>query len=132
MKRNEFDEYVKDGDFAELFNQLGWNEAKVAPILVDVEVNEEKVRFNIEAVADKNGFKVYTCQVAQIPKMTVVKAIDKRLRKFSNDYILIFIATGSKITESNSIMTHGEKATGCWVVPVKTTEKRVLDRKSVV
>lgn len=110
MKRLEFDNYIKDDDFASLFNQMGWNNSnQVTPTIAPVE--EEK--FYINCVAQRNGFKVYTCEVQAIPLMTVIKAIDKRLRKSSNDYILIFIATSETM--------HHE-----WIVPVKTVDKRVL------
>ncbi|MBR4245451.1 MAG: hypothetical protein IKQ13_00475 [Treponema sp.] len=108
MKRQEFDSYIKDADFSELFNQLGWNNSdQISPVLVDV----EDERFKLECVAQRNGFKVYACKVSAIPMMTVIKSIDKRLRKSSNDYILIFIAE----------QMHHE-----WIVPVKTVDKRVL------
>lgn len=108
MKRQEFDSYIKDADFSELFNQLGWNNSdQITPVLVDV----EDERFKLECVAQRNGFKVYACNVSAIPMMTVIKSIDKRLRKSSNDYILIFIAE----------QMHHE-----WIVPVKTVDKRVL------
>lgn len=108
MKRQEFDGYIKDADFSELFNQLGWNNSdQISPVLVDV----DDERFKLECVAQRNGFKVYACNVSAIPMMTVIKSIDKRLRKSSNDYILIFIAE----------QMHHE-----WIVPVKTVDKRVL------
>lgn len=108
MKRQEFDSYIKDADFSELFNQLGWNNSdQISPVLVDV----EEERFKLECVAQRNGFKVYACKVSAIPMMSVIKLIDKRLRKSSNDYILIFIAE----------QMHHE-----WIVPVKTVDKRVL------
>ena len=108
MKRQEFDNYIKDADFSELFNQLGWNNSdQISPVLVDV----DDERFKLECVAQRNGFKVYACNVSAIPMMTVIKSIDKRLRKSSNDYILIFIAE----------QMHHE-----WIVPVKTVDKRVL------
>ena len=110
MKRQEFDTYIKDADFSELFNQLGWNNAEqVSPVIA--ESGEE--RFTLECVAERNGFKVYACTVTKIPLMTAVKAIDKRLRKSSNDYILIFVSSAEEM--------HHE-----WIVPVKSVEKRVL------
>ena len=110
MKRQEFDGYIKENDFASLFNQMGWNNSnQVIPTIAPV---EEK-KYYLNCVAQRNGFKVYTCEVETIPLMTVIKAVDKRLRKSSNDYILIFIST----TET----MHHE-----WIVPVKTVDKRVL------
>jgi hypothetical protein len=110
MKRQEFDTYIKEHDFAELFNQLGWNNSNQSvPTIAPVE--DEKYYLN--CVAQRNGFKVYTCEVSAIPLMSVIKSIDKRLRKSSNDYILIFISTEEQM--------HHE-----WIVPVKTVDKRVL------
>lgn len=110
MKRQEFDAYIKEHDFASLFNELGWNNPdQAAPVLVAV----EEERYKLVCVAQRNGFKVYTCSVGEISLMTAVKAIDKRLRKSGNDYILIFV--------SDSEPLHHE-----WIVPVKTVDKRVL------
>lgn len=110
MKRQEFDTYIKEHDFAELFNQLGWNNSNQSvPTIAPVE--DEKYYLN--CVAQRNGFKVYTCEVSAIPLMSVIKSIDKRLRKSSNDYILIFISTEEQM--------HHE-----WIVPVKTVDKRAL------
>lgn len=110
MKRPEFDSYIKENDFSSLFNQLGWNNAEsVNPVVIGV----EEERFKLECVAQRNGFKVYVCEVEYIPLMSVIKCIDKRLRKSSNDYILIFISTSEKL--------HHE-----WIVPVKAIDKRIL------
>lgn len=110
MKRQEFDGYIRDNDISSLFNQMGWNNSDhEVPVIIPV----EEERYHLQCVSQRNGFKVYTCLVATIPQMPIVKAIDKRLRKSSNDYILIFMSTCEKL--------HHE-----WIVPVKTIDKRVL------
>ena len=109
MNRQKFDNYIKENDFAALFNEMGWNNARsVAPVIADV----EEVRYKLECVAERNGFKVFVCEVDDIPLMTVVKLIDKRLRKSSNDYILIFVQEDQ---------FHHE-----WIVPIKSIDKRTL------
>lgn len=109
MNRQKFDKYIKENDFAALFNEMGWNNARsVAPVIAEV----EEERYRLDCVAERNGFKVFVCEVDDIPLMTVVKLIDKRLRKSSNDYILIFVQEGQ---------FHHE-----WIVPIKSIDKRTL------
>ena len=110
MKRQEFDGYIQSNDISSLFNQMGWNNSD-SGMPVNIPVEEE--RYSLFCVAQRNGFKVYTCEVQRIPQLPTIKAIDKRLRKSSNDYILIFMSTTETL--------HHE-----WIVPVKTIDKRVL------
>ena len=104
MKRQEFDGYIQSNDIPSLFNQMGWNNSDSGmPVIIPV----EEERYSLFCVAQRNGFKVYTCEVQHIPQLPTIKAIDKRLCKSSNDYILIFMSTTETL--------HHE-----WIVPVKT------------
>lgn len=110
MRRNEFNNYLKEKNFNGFFNELGWdnvpNNLRINPITI-----EEK-EYQVKPVADKQGFKALICLTDEIPQHTVRKKIDFQLRKYFHNYILIF-------TKENS--EHQ-----LWVVPVKTVEKRDL------
>ena len=110
MNRQRFNSYVKNQQFIDLFIDMGWNNSGSNDSVL---IKNEDSTFRMECIAQRSGFKVFTCVVETIPLMTVVRNLDKRLRKSANDYILILI--------SSSEPMHHE-----WIVPVKSLEKRVL------
>lgn len=53
LTKKEFSSYIKQFNFRELFNDMGWNNDKITqPIAVD------NVAFNLQSVAVKSGFKI--------------------------------------------------------------------------
>ena len=108
MKRHIFDEYIRQGDFINFFNELGWNHVSKGDRINPVKV--EETDYEIIPVADKQGFKVLTCQVDELPQHSTRKKIDLQLRKYFHYYILIFVSE--------------EAEHQLWMVPVKTVEKR--------
>ena len=109
MNRTQFNRYISDADFRTLFNELGWDNA---PKQFDTTIAVEEEDYEMKAISQKRGFIIYTCEVDTIPQNTVCRKVDMRLRRYSNDYILIFIQKGSE---------HH-----LWMAPVKTVEKRDL------
>ena len=109
MKRSQFNQYISEGDFYPFFNEMGWDNAGTT---FDTTISVDDVDFEMNAIAQKRGFIIYVCEVYEIPQNTLCKKIDTRLRKYSNDYILIF-----KKRNSNHHL---------WIAPVKTVEKREL------
>ncbi|RGU38252.1 SAM-dependent methyltransferase [Alistipes indistinctus] len=110
MNRAHFNNYIKSADFRILFNELGWDNVRNAQY--DTSISIDKSDFDFKAIAHKSGFLVYVCEVGVIPQNALCRKIDMRLRRYSNDYILIF-------TQRNS--EHH-----LWMTPVKTIEKRDL------
>lgn len=109
MKRNLFNQYIKDADFRGLFiTEMGWNrfrgQAELAPIVID------DTEYRVTTVAERNGFQVLACPVTEMPGATVCRRIDSKLRRNANDYICIFYIRGTEHQQ--------------WIVPVKTVEKR--------
>ena len=109
MRRNTFNQYIKDADFRGLFIiEMGWNrfhgQAELAPIVI------EDKEYRIVTVAERNGFQILTCVVDEIPTNTLCKRIDSKLRRSANDYICIFFIPGTEHQQ--------------WIAPVKTVEKR--------
>lgn len=109
MKRNTFNQYIKDADFRGLFiTEMGWNrfhgQAELAPIAI------EDKEYWIVTVAERNGFQILACAVDEIPTNTLCKRIDSKLRRSANDYICIFFIPGTEHQQ--------------WIAPVKTVEKR--------
>lgn len=110
MNRTHFNNYIKSADFRILFNELGWDNVRNTQYDISIAIAESD--FDFKAVAHKSGFLVYTCEIETIPQNALCRKIDMKLRRYSNDYILIF-------TQRNS--EHH-----LWVTPVKTVEKRDL------
>lgn len=108
MKRQVFDEYIRQGDFINFFNELGWNHISKGDRINPIDI--EEISYEIIPVADKQGFKVLTCHVDELPQHSIRKKIDLQLRKYFHYYILIFV---SEQVEHQ-----------LWMVPVKTVEKR--------
>ncbi len=110
MNRAHFNNYIKSADFRILFNELGWDNVRNAQYDTSISIDESD--FDFKAIAHKSGFFVYVCEVDAIPQNALCRKIDMRLRRYSNDYILIF-------TQQNT--EHH-----LWMTPVKTIEKRDL------
>lgn len=109
MNRNEFNQYLFSAQFPEFFNALGWDRASQQ---FNSAINVDEIEFEFKAVAQKRGFIIYTCELDAIPQNALCRKIDIKLRRYSNDYILIF-----KKTDSEHHL---------WITPVKTVEKRDL------
>lgn len=110
MNRKQFEEYIKLADFRMLFNELGWD--NIPDARCDTSIDVDDINFEIKAVSEKRGLIVYYCDVEDIPQNSICRKLDMRLRKRSNDYILIF-------KKPNSVHH-------LWLVPIRTTEKRDL------
>lgn len=109
MKRQTFNRLIAAANFAELFiTEMAWNNptgpVKLPPIEIDA------VTYRPQAVADKSGFKVLVCDVDTIPATSVCRRIDLKVRRFANDYIMIFV--------QRSGFHH------LWLAPVRKVDKR--------
>lgn len=110
MNRAHFYNYIKSAEFRIMFNELGWDNVRNG--LYDTSIDIDDSDFDFKAIAHKSGFLVYECSVETIPQNALCRKVDMRLRRYSNDYILIFSQQDSE---------HH-----LWVTPVKTVEKRDL------
>ena len=110
MNKREFNQYISESNFKELFiREMGWNNPQGQ---TDFDLTIEETTYGLTQIAERNGFQVLTCQVSEIPSSSLCKKIDSRLRRFANDYICIYHIPNSE---------HH-----LWVVPVKKVEKRDL------
>ena len=109
MTKNEFLDYLHDGDFRQLFLECFWsNPSTNSPYRF--QAGEET--FEVQEVAQK-GLKVFVCRVEKIPDSSVRRFIDAKLRKLSHDYFMIFVSTSEPFHH-------------LWSVPIKTVDKRTL------
>lgn len=108
MNRAQFNQYIKDADFGTLFNELGWDNIPRNQYNTTIVIDDTD--YEMCAVGRKSGFIVYRCEVDVIPQTALCRKIDMRLRRYSNDYIVIFHKR-----ESHHHL---------WIAPIKTVEKR--------
>lgn len=110
LTKQKFTSYLKAADFRTLFiEEMGWNKISANFATLPTFYVEEKP-FNIKAIVQRNGFQVLVCNVNDLPSNSTCKKLDAKLRRAANDYICIFVVTGTE---------HHQ-----WVAPVKTNEKR--------
>ena len=109
MRRNTFNQYIKENDFKGLFiSEMGWNrfhgQADIQPFDID------GIVYQMTTIAERSGFQIITCPVNAIPTTTACRKIDYKLRRNANDYICIFYIPNTE---------HHQ-----WMAPIKTVEKR--------
>ncbi len=110
LTKQKFTSYLKAADFRTLFiEEMGWNKISANFAALPTFYVEERP-FNIKAIAQRNGFQVLVCNVNDLPSNSSCKKLDTKLRRAANDYICIFVISGTE---------HHQ-----WVAPVKTNEKR--------
>jgi hypothetical protein len=88
MNKQLFSNYIKKFQFAEIFNELGWDQNKEEfPITVKDEI------FTLCGVADKRGFAVLLCTAtaSSIPDKNVRKKIEAEVTKLFFEHLIIFI-----------------------------------------
>ena len=109
MTRKEFNQYIQEASFQELFvTEMGWNNPKGMTDIIVPHIDE--IDYEMEVIAERNGFQILTCLVEKIPTASTCKKIDIKLRQQAHDYICIYI-------EQQSF--HHQ-----WVAPVNKVEKR--------
>ena len=108
MNRRDFNRYISDSNFRELFiSEMGWNNPQGQPIF---ELSVDDTSFEFKWIAERSGFQVLTCEVDNLPTSSLFKKLDTKLRRSANDYICIFH------------LPHSQHH--IWAVPVKKVEKR--------
>ncbi len=88
LTKKEFSSYIKQFQFRELFNEMGWNNDKTTqPIVVDT------TTYIIQAVGEKSGFKILVCQPhtdGSLPDSVTRKKIEHKVTKLFQEHLIIF------------------------------------------
>ena len=110
MNRREFNQYISECSFREMFIEMGWNKfrghAEIPPVDID------GTTFNMTSIAERNGFQIISCPVKNIPSTSTCRKLDSKLRRSAADYICIFYIPNSEHQQ--------------WIAPIKTVEKREI------
>jgi len=91
LDKKQFSNYIKQFNFRELFNDMGWNNDKTKqPIVVD------NLTFSLEAVGEKSGFKILLCHPQAdglISDYNIRKKIETKVTKLFQEHLIIFFDT---------------------------------------
>ena len=88
LTKQEFSNYIKQFQFREMFNDMGWNNDKTSqPIVVDT------ITYSVQAVGEKSGFKILLCNPLDdglIPDYNTRKKIETKVTKLFQEHLIIF------------------------------------------
>ncbi len=88
MKKNRFSEYIRDFDFSNLFNELGWDNFNNN---LPVAVNEDA--FMLKGIVEKKGFVILHCSAlpnGKIPVSNIRKQIEAKVAKHYFEHLIIY------------------------------------------
>jgi len=90
----DFMNFVDKGDFTELFEELGWDQAPRSLKPVSVQritvggTGEPEV--TAEPVASQDGLTVWVVRSTSLPSVTLQRSVDDKVRQFSAVRLIIF------------------------------------------
>lgn len=85
IKHTDFDRLVRDFKFAELFNELGWNNAALNR---DIKIEENL--FSLRSIAEKSGFFVMHCHADIVPALPIRRQINNTFSKVKDFHLIIY------------------------------------------
>jgi hypothetical protein len=84
--------HIQGFEFQALFNELGWDNAKLKKSIV---VNEND--YSLTAIAEKRGFIVFTCQSDKFPSQAERKKIAYQIGTIYHEHLIIYFNTEKQI-----------------------------------
>jgi hypothetical protein len=117
ISKASFARYIKQFEFRELFNDMGWNNDRTnLPIIVD------NMAYSLSCMAEKSGFRILTCvpvDGALMPDNSTRKKIENKVAKHFLEHLIIF----HDADKSSQIWQLAVRKTG---LPTKISETRYL------
>ena len=114
IKKEVFESYIKDFQFKELFNELGWDTVRKK---FSIKVNEQV--FELDALAEKRDFLIMQCSPqnsGKMPDASGRKKIDREITKHYFEHLLIFIDS--------------EHSTQIWQLSIRESNKPIIVRET--
>lgn len=98
LDKQEFNNYIKQFNFRELFNDMGWNSNNI-PKPVDIVI--DTTSFKLTPVAEKSGFVILILQSVNpinqgsdnFPDYNIRKKIETKVTKLFQEHLIIFFDT---------------------------------------
>jgi len=88
LSKHKFSSYIKQFQFRELFNDMGWNNDKSK-----FQITPDDNVYTLQAVAEKSGFKILVCPPGTdglIPDYNTRKKIETKITKLFHEHLIIF------------------------------------------
>ncbi|MFA7174438.1 MAG: DNA methyltransferase [Kiritimatiellia bacterium] len=89
ITKTEFSGFIKEFNFRELFNELGWNNDRTKQTII-----VDDATFVINGIAEKSGFRIFVCEPApgnKLPSSAMRKKIESTVTKLFQEHLIIFI-----------------------------------------
>ena len=86
LSKQHFFKYIKDFDFATLFNEMGWDNDKGAP--VSLVISEQS--YKLTRIAQKRGFTIFQCATEKLTDGATRRKIFTETRKRHHENLIIF------------------------------------------
>lgn len=89
ITKAEFSEYIREFQFRELFNEMGWNNDRTKQSII-----LDEIPYDLTAIAEKSGFRIFICNPPsdnKIPDSATRKKIEGRVTKLFQEHLIIFI-----------------------------------------
>jgi tRNA1(Val) A37 N6-methylase TrmN6 len=90
MNKTQFSAYIKEFNFRELFNEMGWNNDRTTPQPVSIDSDI----YTLQSVAEKSGFKILLCDALAdraLPDYSTRRKIETRVTKLFHEHLIIFV-----------------------------------------
>ena len=95
LAREKAKTLLRDGEFAELFAELGWDAPSIVQQEIEIPLREQPAP--LRYVAEKRGFVVCVCDIGdEEPTRKFRRAVGKELAKIHYENILIFRGGGGQ------------------------------------
>jgi hypothetical protein len=114
IKREDFESHIKNFQFKELFNELGWDTVRKKSL-----INVSDQMFELDAVAEKRDFLVMQCSPQNrggMPDTSGRKKIDREITKHYFEHLLIFIDS--------------ERSKQIWQLSIREPNKPIVVRET--
>ncbi len=114
IKRQDFESHIKNFQFKELFNELGWDTVRKKFLK---NVNDQM--FELDAVAEKRDFLIMQCSPqnsGKMPDASSRKKIDREITKQYFEHLLIFVDS--------------ERSKQIWQLSIREPNKPIVVRET--
>lgn len=91
IEKQRFSRLIKNFEFAELFNDLGWDYVKKRE---QIAVKEQT--YTLDAVAEKKNFLIFVCYADKIPDYESRKKLDNAVTKLYFEHLIILCDNAKK------------------------------------
>ncbi len=90
LNLNQVRQFIQTANFQTLFNELGWDNVNLQKSVV---VNNT----TLTAIAEKRGFLIFVCEIAELPTVTERKTIAQKIGSLYHEHLIIYFNADKQI-----------------------------------